>query len=184
MTQLLAEYQGVLTRAGYPPDVVTLDFETFFDGTYGLSSLSTIEYIADSRFEVLGCAVHESQSLALNWYTDSAYLADLTNRYGPSLEGCTVMAQNSRFDLTILLKKYGILPRYHLDLVAVARHVHPQYSARLKDLAALYGLSPKGDTMYFKGCTRRTDRWARRGGRGEGQGYARPPAGHVGPAGT
>ena len=33
---------------------VTLDFETFYDGQFSLSRMTTEEYIRDSRFEVIG----------------------------------------------------------------------------------------------------------------------------------
>ena len=35
----------VLKDAGYPIDVVVLDWETYFDKSYSLSKMSTIEYI-------------------------------------------------------------------------------------------------------------------------------------------
>ena len=54
------DWAGVLEFAGYPPEVVTLDFETFYEtkAGYGLKELTVAEYIADERFEILGLAVH------------------------------------------------------------------------------------------------------------------------------
>jgi len=35
-------------------NVVTIDFETYYDKTFSLSKLTTEEYIRDARFEVIG----------------------------------------------------------------------------------------------------------------------------------
>ena len=43
----------VLREAGYPTDVVLIDFETYFDATYSLRSMSTLDYITDPRFEAV-----------------------------------------------------------------------------------------------------------------------------------
>ena len=47
-------YQDILKSVGYPTDILTLDFETYYDTEYSLGKLSTIEYIVDERFELSG----------------------------------------------------------------------------------------------------------------------------------
>lgn len=158
-------WQAVLHAAEYPTSVVVLDAETYFDGVYTLKSLSTIEYITDSRFELLGWAVRESLSDQSHWHIDAHLVIDqLQTRYGASLEGCTVLAQNARFDLCILNEHFDLIPKYFIDLMGIAYHVHPQYSASLADMCKLHKLKDKGDTMRFKGMTRRR-RWRLKGGR-------------------
>ncbi|KKL26424.1 hypothetical protein LCGC14_2395470, partial [marine sediment metagenome] len=44
-----------LERIGYPTDLIMLDFESYFDDEYTLKDSSTIEYVTDSRWELLGC---------------------------------------------------------------------------------------------------------------------------------
>ena len=46
----------VFQEAGLPGDVITLDFETYFDDVYTLSAMSQVEFVADPRWEVLGLA--------------------------------------------------------------------------------------------------------------------------------
>ena len=41
-------------------DIVTLDFETYYDKEYSLSKLTTEEYIRDDRFEIIGLAVKKN----------------------------------------------------------------------------------------------------------------------------
>ena len=38
-------------------DLITIDFETYYDKDFSLSKLTTEEYIRDPRFEVIGVAV-------------------------------------------------------------------------------------------------------------------------------
>ena len=38
-------------------DVITIDFETFYDKDYSLSRLTTESYVNDKRFEIIGLAV-------------------------------------------------------------------------------------------------------------------------------
>lgn len=164
-TATVTSWREVLAAADYPGDVVILDYETYFNGDYSLSKLSTIEYVKDSRFEVLGVAVTDRG--ITRWHVDvDRAILNLRVQYGARLQDCTVLAHNSKFDLTILKEMEGFIPEYHIDLVGVARAVHPQFSAKLKDLAAFYGLDPKGDTMNFKGATR-LFRTVKVGGRGK-----------------
>jgi len=38
-------------------DLITLDFETYYDRDYSLSKLTTEAYVRDSRFEVVGVGI-------------------------------------------------------------------------------------------------------------------------------
>ena len=38
-------------------DLITLDFETYYDKDYSLSKLTTEEYVRDHRFEVIGVGI-------------------------------------------------------------------------------------------------------------------------------
>ena len=166
-TATMKTYGEVLLAAGYPTDVVIIDYETYFNGDYSLSKMSTVEYVKDKRFECLGVAVYESRENITRWYTNAeTAIKALQSVYGARFNLCTIVAHNSRFDLSVLQHMHDIIPVFHLDTVSVARSVHPQFSAKLADLAKFYGLAPKGDTMNFKGATR-LFRTVRQGGRGK-----------------
>ena len=38
-------------------DLITLDFETYYDKEYSLKKLTMEEYVRDPRFEVIGVAI-------------------------------------------------------------------------------------------------------------------------------
>ena len=41
------------------PNLITIDFETYYDKEYGLKKFTTEEYIRDEKFEVIGVAVKD-----------------------------------------------------------------------------------------------------------------------------
>lgn len=155
---MTSDYQTILEQAGYPTDVLCLDFETYFDTNYNLRKMSTIEYINDPRFELAGLGVgldaggHFDKKFWPKPYLDCGNLGDIEIIYGEgTLEGCTVLVQQARFDITILQEKFGIIPKYIIDLKDLASHYDARMSHKLKDMAKMFGLKPKGETMQFKG---------------------------------
>ena len=47
---------------------IVLDFETYYDADFTLTKLTTMEYVLDPRFEVIGMSVKIGSGEA-NWYT-------------------------------------------------------------------------------------------------------------------
>lgn len=162
-------WRRVLEKAGYPLSCVVLDFETYFDSTYSLRKMSTIEYIADPRFEILGVAWAEKLNVMGNagrelfpndpdvgWEErdhTTFYLRDLRKRFGDDLAGCTVILQNARFDAGVLAYHYGIFPRFIIDTKGVAAQLNARKKTNLAVQAEEHGLPAKGDTGEFKGCS-------------------------------
>lgn len=165
-------WKKVLEIAEYPPDVLILDFETYFDEDYKLlgkgKGLPTIQYVTDPRFEVLalahyglgetGCEIGKEPIIA--------YLAKLIRAYGEELERLTVVAQNANFDCSILAL-LGIYPRYVIDTLGLARAWNSRQPNDLKALCKRLGLPPKGETADFSGLTYREGRLTRPLGRGK-----------------
>ena len=58
--------------------LVTLDFETYYDVGFSLSGLTTEEYIKDERFQVIGVSIKLDQSEA-KWYTGDQVKEALDN---------------------------------------------------------------------------------------------------------
>ena len=48
------QVQQILSDINWPTDVLTLDFESYFDKEYSLKSLGITAYVADSRFAFTG----------------------------------------------------------------------------------------------------------------------------------
>jgi len=161
MVPVTPAWVNILADAGWPTDLVVLDFESYFDSAYSLKKLSTIEYVTDPRWEELGLAVvrmpgayphsplqgsfwvgHKRAKLYIDW---------LRSTYGPNLEGCTVVGHNLAFDGCVLARHHDLIPRYMIDTLGLARHVNPHIRNDLANLCKRYGLKEKGDTSQFAG---------------------------------
>jgi hypothetical protein len=134
-----------------------LDLETYFDRQFSLKRLSIPEYVHDPRFRVHGIGIRWTNGEA-EFRTDvQAALDDLRARFGEQLEGTTVIGHHLQFDLYILNHMYRIRPRYFVDTMLLAYHVHGRretrqgQSAALSALADLYGLPAKGDLDFMTG---------------------------------
>ena len=157
-------HQDILKQIDYPIDILCLDFETYFDTEYSLKKMSTIEYINDPRFELTGLGLYISfmendtpDFYDVSWpkffrpdKIDEAF-SDCQSISGEHFDKHTVIVQQARFDITILQTKFGIVPKYIIDLKDLASHYDARMSHRLADMAKLFGLKHKGDTMQFKG---------------------------------
>ena len=159
---VVKDCQQVLAECGYPERVLILDFETYFSVGYGLKNLSTIEYIMDPQFEVLGLSILDSKKPRNPWFLRGeemveTYLNCLRITMGRKMVPYTVVAQNARFDLGVLAYRYGIHPRYFIDTTDLARHWNARQKSGLAYMAEKHKLEvKKGDTQKFKGWTNRT----------------------------
>lgn len=159
------EWRATLRDCGYPTNVVVLDFETYFDTGYSLDKMSTIEYVMDDRFEVLGCsclqmlAPFQDYEASTFWWNGEQgvekMLAHLKLQYGENLERCTVVMQNAAFDGAVLSFRYDIHPPYTIDTLGLARHWDARNKNDLGSLTKRNGLIDKGDTKKFKEWTNR-----------------------------
>lgn len=113
--------------------LLTLDFETYFDSKYSLTKLTTMEYVADERFQFWGVGLKFEDEPA-EWYGKD----DLSVLHDIDWENTALLCQNTLFDGYILYQKFGIRPAYYLDTAAMARGLDPLKSARLKDLAVRF----------------------------------------------
>ena len=133
--------------------MLTLDFETYFDAEYTLKKMSTVEYVADPRFEFTGLGLQINDQIPRFVGGDRVRetIGRLKWKFGKALHNCTVVAKNNKFDCLILAEKFGIYPPYTIDVEDLSRYYDSRMSQKLKDLAKHFGLQPKGDTMQFKG---------------------------------
>ena len=148
----------VLESAGYPTRVLVLDFESYFDQDYGFEKLSTVEYVMDDRWETLGFGFQVMNDP--EWY-DEPMMVDHTEVesmmhyfqecFGKDLEGVTFVAKNCKFDAMVMLRKYGICPRYVVDIDDLLRHYDARMKHGMAHAAPMFGLQAKGDTKLFKG---------------------------------
>lgn len=153
-------WQTILRDVGYPTVAVTLDFETYYDKDYGLKDLSIVEYVCDSCFEFTGLGIFVSSQPFDNeencrfWEPEhiDQHIKWLQKEYGKNLERCTLVGQNLMFDALILTEKFGIVPKYTIDTLNLARHEDSKRRNGLKYLCEYYDIGvKKGDTSQFKG---------------------------------
>lgn len=160
MPEAKKTWQTVLAEAGFPTEAIVLDFETYFDKDYTLSKLSTVEYVMDERFELTGLGLQPmGQTATFHAPYQSterrpapAMLELLTRMYGTRWEGVTVVVQNGKFDCLILREKFGITPKYTVDIKDLDKMWDARAKHSLKDMVERWNApSLKGDTMEFEG---------------------------------
>jgi hypothetical protein len=135
-------------------DIVTIDFETYYDKDYSLSKMTTEAYVRDPRFEVIGVGVKVNDH-PTDWYSGNdpgKFLRSLDYR------DKAILAHNTAFDGAILSWHFGIKPKLWLDTFSMARPLHNiTVGGSLKALAAHYRLGDKGDEVLRTIGMRRRD---------------------------
>lgn len=137
-------------------NLITCDFETYYDKQFSLSKLTTEEYIRSDQFEVIGVSVKVNdnppewfsgtQKETATWLTQF----DWANSF--------VLAHNTQFDGAILSWVFGIKPKGWLDTLCMARAIHGvDAGGSLKALAERYQLGAKGDEVLNALGKRRVD---------------------------
>jgi DNA polymerase len=121
--------------------LVTLDFETYYDVGFSLSGLTTEEYIKDERFQVIGVSIKLDQSEA-KWYTGDQVKKALDNI---DWKNSALLCHNTQFDGAILSFRYNIIPGFYLDTLCMARAIHGvDVGGSLAFLVEKYNLGRKG----------------------------------------
>ena len=128
-------------------DIITVDFETYYDKQFSLRKLTTEEYIRSPEFEVIGLTVKVNNG-ETSWLSGehSALKDYLHANY--DWANCAVLAHNTMFDGAILSWIFDIHPKLFLDTLCMARGLHgTEVGGSLKFLADLYEIGEKGDEV-------------------------------------
>lgn len=126
--------------------IITLDFETYYDKEFSLSKITTEEYIRDKRFEVIGVATKVNDE-PIQWVTGS-YKTIKNHLLSLPWNDHLMLAQNTAFDAAILNWRLGIKPIGYLDTMSMANALHGLTEpSNLAHLAKLYGEEDKGDAV-------------------------------------
>lgn len=139
-------------------DIITLDFETFYDSKagYTLKKLTTEEYVRDARYETIGVGVKvnggETEWASGNYKETKDFLESF-----PFSEALLV-GQNTMFDGFILSEIYGIHAKRYADTMLMAKALHgADAPASLAALAKRYGVGEKGNEVIRADGMRRDD---------------------------
>lgn len=125
-------------------NIVTLDFETYWDDEFTLKKLTTEAYVRDPRFEVLGVGVrwNNQVSIVTEWYTAKRFRDYIVPK--TRWENVALLCHHAHFDGLILSHHFGIKPYAWLDTLSMARLLLGNHlSVSLDNLARHFGLAGK-----------------------------------------
>lgn len=99
-------------------NVLTVDFETYYDREYSLSKMTMIEYIMDGRFQpiMMSYSINDDPIKNVIGYPNIKRILD-----GIDWDNTVLNAQNTAFDATIIRARFGHTARYYTDTMAMAR---------------------------------------------------------------
>lgn len=126
--------------------LITLDFETYYDAEYSLSKVTTEEYIRDDRFEVIGVGIAYGDEPAV-WYPQPDVAPALA---AIPWDHAMVLCHNTMFDGAIVTWRYGHKPKAWADTMCMSRALYPQEMSHSLAKAAGRepGLPSKGTEVY------------------------------------
>ena len=136
--------------------IITIDFETYYDKKYSLSKLTTEEYINDTRFQVIGVGVKVNANKA-EWFSgthDEIY--EWLHQF--DWEHSCATAHNAMFDAAILSWHFDIRPPRWTDTLSLARAVDGVHvSNSLKAACERWKIGKKGTEVVDALGKRRED---------------------------
>lgn len=124
-------------------DLITIDFETYYDKDYSLKKLTTEEYIRDPRFEVIGVAVKVNNNKT-EWASGTdTQIRQFLQTF--NLHKACLCAHNTMFDGAIVSWHYNINPKFFTDTLCLSRSVDGvEVGGSLRALAERYDIGVKG----------------------------------------
>lgn len=136
--------------------LLTVDFETYYDKDYSLSKVTTEEYVRSDLFEVVGVSVKVNEDPP-QWFSGThQQTAQWLGQFdwGNSL----VLAHNTMFDSAIISWRFGIIPLGWFDTMSMAQAVVPATQSKsLANLAVYYEVGVKGTEVINALGKRRID---------------------------
>ena len=124
-------------------DLITLDFETYYDKDYSLRKITTEAYIRDPRFEVIGVSVKVNNG-STEWASGTH---EELKEYLQTFDWANsiLLAHNTMFDGAILNWHFDVHPRIYTDTLCIARALHGvEVGGSLHALTQRYNLGEKG----------------------------------------
>jgi DNA polymerase I-like protein with 3'-5' exonuclease and polymerase domains len=136
--------------------IVTLDFETFYDRDYSLSKMTTEAYVRDPQFEAIGVSV-KLNNQPTEWASGTHNQIEKYLKTFP-WEDAMLLCHNTMFDGSILSWRFDIRPRVYTDTLCIARALHgTEARASLAALSERYNIGVKGTEVLNTLGKRRGD---------------------------
>ena len=137
-------------------NIITVDFETYYDKDVGFKKLTTEEYVRHEMFHVIGVAVKVNDG-ETEWFSGTK---EETKKWLDKFNWADsfVLAHNTQFDGAILSWLFNIKPKAWLDTLCMARAIHGvEAGGSLKALAERYEIGEKGNEVENALGKRRVD---------------------------
>jgi DNA polymerase I-like protein with 3'-5' exonuclease and polymerase domains len=137
-------------------DLITLDFETYYDKEFSLSKMTTESYIRDPQFEVIGVGIKVNNE-PTEW-ASGTHEQIKTYLHTFNWEESMVLCHNTLFDGAILSWRFAVRPRIYTDTLCIARALHGvEVGGSLKSLTERYNIGAKGTEVLSAIGKRRAD---------------------------
>lgn len=123
-------------------EVVTIDFETYYDSKYSLRAkqYNTSSYIMDEKFQIHCCAIKIGKKPSKCYWGDEA----VKKLQAIDWSKYDLLAHNNFFDGFIASMRLGIKPRRRFCTVQMTRGLHSDMSkASLDNICNFYGIGGK-----------------------------------------
>lgn len=136
--------------------VITIDFETYYDRAFSLSKMTTEEYIRDSQFETIGVAVRVDDNGTEFCSGTKVQIKEFLDQF--DWGNAVAVAHNAMFDMAILNWHFDIRPKRIADTLSMLRAIDgPDAGNSLAKAAERYGLGIKGNEVVNALGKRRLD---------------------------
>jgi DNA polymerase I-like protein with 3'-5' exonuclease and polymerase domains len=137
-------------------DLITLDFETYYDKDFSLRKMTTEAYIRDPRFEVIGVGVKVNNN-ETEWASGThEQIKKYLHRF--DWANSILVCHNTMFDGAILSWLFDVRPRVLADTLCMARALHGvEVGGSLHALSQRYNLGTKGTEVLDAVGKRRED---------------------------
>jgi DNA polymerase len=137
-------------------NVITIDFETYYDRGFSLSKMTTEEYVRDSQFETIGVAVRVDDNGTEFCSGTKAQIKEFLDQF--PWDDAVAVAHNAMFDMAILNWHFDIRPKRIADTLSMLRAIDgPDAGNSLAKAAERYGLGIKGNEVVNALGKRRLD---------------------------
>jgi len=121
-------------------NILTLDFETYYDDLFTLKKMTTEAYVRDARFSALMLA-YRLPNGEKGWVPQENIPAFLSQFDWATT---AVLCHHAQFDGLVLSHHYGVKPSFWFDTIPLARaQLGNHIGASLESLAKHYGLEAK-----------------------------------------
>lgn len=136
--------------------IITIDFETYYDKKFSLSKLTTEEYINDTQFQVIGVGIKVNNNEP-QWFSGTH---DEIREWLQQFDwgNSCALAHNAMFDAAILNWHFDIKPKRWVDTLSLARAVDGTHVGNsLKVACERWGVGKKGTEVVDALGKRRED---------------------------